>query len=193
MARYSVEHKADTRARIVREAGRLFRRLGYEGVGIDTVMAAADLTRGGFYSHFKSKRDLFNAVLTDEHEFIERLKARSGTTVDALRKESIEVAQGYLAPENRRRVAKECSIAALAGDAARGKPANRRAYGSAVQALIGEFSRGLPGEEAEDPRAVQAAALCIGGLILASGCEDKALGDRIANVCAAAVSDALDP
>ena len=42
--RYRPEHKQQVRRRILTWAGRLFRRHGYEGVGIDAIMAAADLT-----------------------------------------------------------------------------------------------------------------------------------------------------
>ena len=58
---YSSDHKDRTRERVVTAAGRLFRRYGYNGVGIDEIMAAAGLTRGGFYAHLKSKRDRFAA------------------------------------------------------------------------------------------------------------------------------------
>ena len=53
--RYSAEHKQRTRERILTQAARLFRRDGYQGVGIDSIMTGARLTRGGFYGHFRSK------------------------------------------------------------------------------------------------------------------------------------------
>ena len=50
---------ARTRAEILDHAGRLFRLRGYAGTNIDDVMLAAGLTRGAFYTHFKSKDELF--------------------------------------------------------------------------------------------------------------------------------------
>ena len=47
--RYPEGHKASTRERIVATAARLFRVHGFAAVGIDRLMAAAGLTRGGFY------------------------------------------------------------------------------------------------------------------------------------------------
>ena len=41
--RYRPEHKEQVRRRILTQAGRLFRRHGYEGVGIDAIMAAAEI------------------------------------------------------------------------------------------------------------------------------------------------------
>src|SRR5690242_8286768 len=56
---YRPDHRVRTRARIVRSAQKLFNQHGFEGVSIDDIMAAAELTRGGFYRHFSSKSDLY--------------------------------------------------------------------------------------------------------------------------------------
>ena len=53
--RYAADQKGKTRSRIVRAAGRVFRREGYHAAGVDKVMAEAGLTAGGFYAHFDSK------------------------------------------------------------------------------------------------------------------------------------------
>jgi len=44
---------------MVETARILFNRHGFSDVCIDAVMAEAGLTRGGFYSHFKNKAELF--------------------------------------------------------------------------------------------------------------------------------------
>jgi AcrR family transcriptional regulator len=60
---YRPEHAAQTRARIVEAARRLFNRRGFEQVTIDQIMAAAGLTRGAFYHHFHSKNELYAAAV----------------------------------------------------------------------------------------------------------------------------------
>ncbi|NIY74747.1 TetR/AcrR family transcriptional regulator [Thalassospira sp. HF15] len=60
---YAPTHKPKTRIRIVNAATALFKKNGFENVTIDQVMAAAGLTRGGFYAHFKNKEDLFVACV----------------------------------------------------------------------------------------------------------------------------------
>lgn len=60
---YAPTHKPKTRIRIVNAASALFKRHGFENVTIDQVMAAAGLTRGGFYAHFKNKEALFVACV----------------------------------------------------------------------------------------------------------------------------------
>ena len=60
---YAPTHKPKTRIRIVNAASAQFKKHGFENVTIDQVMAAAGLTRGGFYAHFKNKEDLFVACV----------------------------------------------------------------------------------------------------------------------------------
>src|SRR5215471_9945176 len=57
--RYSPEHKAENREKILSMAARSFRERGGDSSGIGTVMKKAGLTKGGFYRHFRSKDDLF--------------------------------------------------------------------------------------------------------------------------------------
>lgn len=189
--RYSPEHKERTRRRIVREARRLFRRHGYDGVGVDAIMASADLTRGGFYGHFRSKAALFAEAMDGEHDFIERLRARDGRTLRELSEQALAVVAGYLAPENRTRVARGCSIAALSTDTARAGRRARGAYGAAVRDLAAELARGLPEPQHDDPRALASIALCVGGLLVSRAVGDAQLADRISAACRDAVSAQL--
>ena len=53
--RYSNEHKAETRRRVLKEAAQEIRAKGPDGVAVAGVMARAGLTHGGFYAHFESK------------------------------------------------------------------------------------------------------------------------------------------
>ena len=68
VARYDREHKEATRQRIVETAGRRFKKDGFDGSGIATLMADAGLTNGAFYAHFESKDDLILAVLRHREE-----------------------------------------------------------------------------------------------------------------------------
>ncbi|WP_313084759.1 TetR/AcrR family transcriptional regulator [Pseudomonas sp.] len=61
--RYSEDHKAQTRQRIVEEAARRFRRDGVSATSVQTLMKALDLTHGGFYAHFSSKDELVEEAL----------------------------------------------------------------------------------------------------------------------------------
>ena len=50
---------AETRRRIVKTAAAEFRRKGINATGLNDVMAAAGLTHGGFYRHFRDKGELY--------------------------------------------------------------------------------------------------------------------------------------
>ncbi|GAB3249524.1 TetR/AcrR family transcriptional regulator [Chitinimonas naiadis] len=53
----------DTRDRILESAARVFAQKSYQGASLDEVAADAGLTKGAVYWHFKSKNDLFFALL----------------------------------------------------------------------------------------------------------------------------------
>jgi TetR/AcrR family transcriptional repressor of nem operon len=52
-----------TKAKILDAAQRLLLEHGYGGTSIDQVIAAAGITKGAFFHHFKSKNDLAQALL----------------------------------------------------------------------------------------------------------------------------------
>lgn len=189
--RYPPEHRERTRRRILAQAARLFRRSGYGGVGIDRIMAASKLTRGGFYGYFRSKAQLFAEVIAGPHDLVERLRARSGDTPAALRRQALDVVAGYLAPHNRGRVGRGCTMASLAVDVARvGRPA-QAAFSARLRELSHEFGRGLAGTTDPDPRALASIALCVGGLVLARAAGEEPLATQIEDACRDAVTDQL--
>jgi AcrR family transcriptional regulator len=189
--RYAPEHKEKVRQRILGHAARLFRRHGYEGVGIDAIMEAARLTRGGFYGHFRSKAALFAAVVNGKHDFAARLRARTGTSRAELTDEAVAVTRGYLDPANRERVGRGCTLASLSCDVARAPREARQAYEGAVDDLAGELSRALSDPAERDPRALSAIALCVGGLTLARGVDDAAFAEEILAACSVRVEREL--
>jgi AcrR family transcriptional regulator len=57
-----------TRRHLLDAAAAVFARDGYHGASLDDVAATAGFTKGAVYSNFKSKEDLFLAVLDDHFE-----------------------------------------------------------------------------------------------------------------------------
>ncbi|MBB5017763.1 TetR/AcrR family acrAB operon transcriptional repressor [Chitinivorax tropicus] len=53
----------DARVRILHAAAKVFAEKGYEAASLDLVAAAAGLTKGAIYWHFRNKADLFFALL----------------------------------------------------------------------------------------------------------------------------------
>jgi AcrR family transcriptional regulator len=69
------DKQARTRAKLMRSAGRLFCRRGLEQASVDEIAHDAGYTKGAFYSNFKSKEELFLAMLDEKFgEEIERIE-----------------------------------------------------------------------------------------------------------------------
>ncbi len=61
----NVERGRTTRAQLIAVATRLFASRGYDGTSIEAVLAESGVSRGSLYHHFKSKEELFLAVMED--------------------------------------------------------------------------------------------------------------------------------
>lgn len=76
------ERSEATRARLVDAALPLFAERGYGGVAMEQVVAAAGVTRGALYHHFRDKRDLFRAVYEASETEMMRRTIAALTDVD---------------------------------------------------------------------------------------------------------------
>ncbi|MFM2372616.1 MAG: hypothetical protein RIS85_2338, partial [Pseudomonadota bacterium] len=103
--RVSREQMSANRARILEEAGRLFRDRGFDAVTVADVMKAAGLTHGGFYGHFASKDALIAASVAHTME-----RQDAGLSDNFAR-----LLDAYLTPQHRDAAALGCPTAALAG------------------------------------------------------------------------------
>src|SRR5437763_15234111 len=109
--RYAPEHNEATRERVLEAASRLFREQGLAAVGLAKMMAAAGLTVGTFYTHFKSKEALLREVL------LRSLDARHEELAQLLVRADLEtVVRAYLSPEHRDAPGRGCTVAALASE-----------------------------------------------------------------------------
>ena len=71
------ERTEATRGALVGAAARLWGERGYSAVGTEEVVAAAGVTRGALYHHFRDKRDLFRAVFeAEEQAMVQRVGER---------------------------------------------------------------------------------------------------------------------
>src|SRR5436853_7658208 len=66
------ERRAHTRMCLMEAAGKIFSRQGLQQASIDDVAEEAGYTKGAFYANFKSKEELFLAML--DERFAARLK-----------------------------------------------------------------------------------------------------------------------
>jgi TetR/AcrR family transcriptional regulator, transcriptional repressor for nem operon len=69
MTTHSSDGRADaTRQQILRAASHQFARRPYHDVGLDDILAEAELTKGAMYFHFKSKHALAVAIIDSQTE-----------------------------------------------------------------------------------------------------------------------------
>jgi AcrR family transcriptional regulator len=65
-----------TRRKLLNSARRVFARDGFEAARIEDIAAGTGFTRGAFYAHFKSKEDVFFALLEQQvKEHVQNIRA----------------------------------------------------------------------------------------------------------------------
>ena len=170
--RYEPDHKEKTRAKLLRETARALRREGPHKLGVARVMAAAGLTVGGFYAHFKSKDDLIAQALAHA------LKGNSPIPTDLN-----DVAAQYLSPAHRDDFACGCPLAALASEAIRQPGDIRTEMTAGLKCQIERLTGITHGTDALSKRraAIGNIAAMVGALILSRMCDDQHLSDEILN------------
>src|ERR1700694_2046963 len=134
---YAPNHRAETRAKIVLSARKLFNRLGFDGVSVEQIMAEAGLTHGGFYRHFASKSDLYAEVL--QCFFTDPGWENSWDCVDVdLEAADIgpQIVRAYLSRQHLLEVDNACPMVALPSDVARAGESAKRAYETVIHAMV---------------------------------------------------------
>lgn len=173
----------ENRARIVDTASVLFRERGYDGVGVAELMAAAGLTHGGFYKHFKSKADLMAEA------------AAAGLTqsaVNTIDQDVIAFVNQYLSRQHRDALGDGCTMAALCGDAARQPESIKAVFAAGIeqQLAILQNSKAVDENEKGEARAMTIAAIAqaVGAIVLSRSCpDDSPLADEILEICRARI------
>ncbi|MDE1148364.1 MAG: TetR family transcriptional regulator [Azospirillaceae bacterium] len=178
------EQMARNRARILDEAGRLFRERGFAAVSVAEVMKAAGLTHGGFYGHFRSKDDLIAQVIANASGYGE-------SKVDDL----CAFIDQYLSTAHRDRADAGCPTAAFAGLMRDQAPEARAALARKLGGQIDRFAAGMPGNTPDERRraAIGSFSAMVGALVLARAIDDPALSGELLNQTRAWIADDTPP
>jgi TetR/AcrR family transcriptional repressor of nem operon len=171
--RKSNKEAAQTRTCIVETAADHLRRTGIAEASLADIMAAAGLTHGGFYRHFRSK----------EHLVAEALTAASEKTLMTLRK---SVAAGgvnaavadYLSRKHRDSATPICPFAAFGSELRHAGDETKAAAANALEALFTTLAEGSTTAKARS-NAIVALATMVGAMTLARAVADKAIADEI--------------
>jgi TetR/AcrR family transcriptional repressor of nem operon len=169
-------HREQVRQRIIQSALQLFNRHGFTATSIDDIMAGAGLTRGGFYSYFQSKSELYaEAISCFVNEKLESADA-AGTASDRAAK----IVRDYLSPQHFENVDTSCPLIGLPNDLSRNDQSVREAQESALRMLVETFEQGMtPSAQPARQRAMALTSLCVGGMVIARAIEDPSLADEL--------------
>ena len=179
------KRKRRTHERILASAGKVFRRRGYSGAGVDAVMAEAGLTHGGFYAHFASKEALFAETVVSALGRTAELMGTGSENRNGVSWLRAAVRR-YLSRPHLRAVEEGCAMPTLVSDLGRAGELPREAFeGRLLELLDGAAEKAPSGAGFDEPadRLLATVALCVGGLSLARAVKDPALSDRILAAC----------
>src|ERR1700720_1429429 len=178
---YPANHRVEQKRAIIDSARKLFNRSGFDNVSLQTIMAGAGLTHGGFYSYFKSKSDLYREVLgcffTDPHW----KNCWEGVKVDLSATDvGSQIVRAYLSRQHFEDVENSCPMIALPSDVARNDETVKAAFEAVFKAMVTLLRRDV--RNSTRPRentAMAIAALCIGGMVVARSMNDDGLGNQL--------------
>ncbi|XQE67020.1 TetR/AcrR family transcriptional regulator [Pseudomonas sp. P3C3] len=157
--RYSAEHKAQTRDKLLASSAALAKRGGFSATGVDGLMKAIGLSGGAFYGHFASKDELFAAIVERELSHSVALLGSAGSAADKLQR-CLDI---YLNMQHVEHPDSGCALPTLGVEIARADHAVRENAEHWLVRLQQAW-----GEVLDDPQLAWAIlAQCVGALLVA--------------------------
>jgi TetR/AcrR family transcriptional repressor of nem operon len=159
--RKSNKEAAETRHAIVATAADYIRKTGLADASLADVMAAAGLTHGGFYRHFRNKEQLVAEALSSAGD------AAAAAIGRGIAKGGINAAiDGYLSTSHRDAATPMCPFGALGSELARSGDEPRAAATAALEKVFATLASGEAGAEARADAIVTLSAM-VGAMTLA--------------------------
>jgi TetR/AcrR family transcriptional repressor of nem operon len=165
---------AQTREAIVAAAADLIRGTGIAESSLADMMAAAGLTHGGFYRHFRNKEHLVSEALSAAGDktitTIGRLIAKGGLNA---------VVDGYLSKSHRDSPTPICPFAALGSELARSGKGTKAAATELLEKVFATLAGDAPDPEVARSAAIVVLSTMIGAMTLARIVADPHLSSEI--------------
>ncbi len=180
LVRYPKDHIKKTRQAILDAAGRVFRRLGFRGGGVDAVMAEAGLTAGGFYAHFKNKDALFSEFIRDDMEQLSKRRYADRSRFTG-REWVLESMRRYLSRVHFEDLEKGCFLPALMSEISRAGEDSRLAFEDGLNDWMQTLASEL--DEEDETQVLALIALSVGGLSLSRSVSNQQFADQIREAC----------
>lgn len=165
------DHKKNSQQRILKSAAKLFTHNGFERVSIDEIMAHAGLTRGAFYTHFKSKSELYAEAM----QFGAKQTIGQFSDIFDVQK----IVNHYLSENHVRGDKHQCPLAFLVSDINQQEQKIRDSYTKIFNGLAEKMQQsGLNREQA-----LKQCVLMIGGVAISRALSDKSLITELLQCC----------
>jgi TetR/AcrR family transcriptional regulator, transcriptional repressor for nem operon len=136
--RVSRTQAAENRQTVIETASRLFRKHGFDGIGLKDLMEGAGLTQGAFYKQFASKEDL---AAQASRRALERASGRWVTAAQDGKDALEAVIAFYLSAEHCKEKMDGCPIVALGSDAARQGAAVKASFEEGIKSHLEILTR----------------------------------------------------
>ena len=167
-------HKEASKDKILQSAAMLFTHHGFEKISIDQVMKKAELTRGAFYSHFKSKSDLYAQAISKAAKTAQNRKPNGHP------QNIKQFGQYYLTSQHRDDHDQQaCPLAFLVSDISQQNEQVKNTYTKVFNHFILQAEKHSSSRE----KALQHAVLMIGGVAISRALNDKGLSDELLTAC----------
>jgi TetR/AcrR family transcriptional repressor of nem operon len=192
--RSSNQKTAETKARIVDTAARLFRERGIGGLSVADLMEEAGLTHGGFYKHFASKDALAAAACKKALDDTRAdLSERAGKAAETKALQTL--VRTYLSPAHRDQPGLGCAIAALGPEAMRESSLVKDTLSEGIASLADLIREQITrsGKTPEANRAANAVlSSLVGALVLSRVVNDQDTANAILTDTQAYILDSMN-
>lgn len=188
--RISTDQARTNRERIIKTAAGLFRKRGFDGIGVADLLKAAGFTHGALYNHFQSKEDLAAAATEFAFLKLDEETAKLDTVEDILTR--------YISENHRDGLETACPAAALGGEAAHQSEVVRKAFGAGIEQWIERLDealakRGAIDETSRRQLAVNLLSTAVGAVVLArASSTNKPRSDEILRASLKGVLESVD-
>ena len=189
--RVSRDQAEKNRQTVIDVASQLFRKHGFDGIGLKDLMAGAGLTQGAFYKQFASKDDLAaQASRRAMASAFNRLSAAAAANPDDPLGTVIAL---YLSPEHREERMDGCPVAALGSDAARQGADVKASFEAGIREyleMLGRWTGSAKGKKSH-AKAMAILSTMVGAMVLSRAVNDQQLSKQFLQAGAKGVRAAL--
>ncbi|MBS7705683.1 TetR/AcrR family transcriptional regulator [Chelatococcus asaccharovorans] len=185
--RVSRAQAEENRQTVIDVASRLFRRHGFDGIGLKDLMAGAGLTQGAFYKQFESKDDLVaQASRRALEDALDHWSAAAASRPD---NPLSAVVDFYLSEGHCAERSDGCPVVALGSDAARHGPHVKESFQAGIQEYLDLLDSWIGGPEDGQPHSRSMAILStmVGAVLLARAVNNEQMSAQFLEAAAKSV------